>query len=119
MTAPMPNPFLSEIPRAGSPAPSVSLGSPEAGGVPAFKLDERAFMAALLSNSVVAESYRGAPAHVGQPSKGVSSLDLAAVPSGAAALSGPDINARNIATLLALAESDTASAETSSTLAKA
>jgi hypothetical protein len=125
MTVPMPNPFMSSTAQAG------------------FVLDERAFMAALLSNSVVAKTYRAAPAHVGQPSLGVSSLDLAAVPSGAAALSNsnpspgaPDVTVaglaiapirtasaavttnldseKNIATLLALAAMPIASADHSS-----
>lgn len=125
MTSPMPNPF-------------VTIAEPSG-----FLLDERAFMAALLSNSVVADR-----AAARQPLR-ASSLDLAAVPSGAAALSNSnpspraddvtavglavapirtasaavtthlDLNAKNIATLLSLAESDTASAETSSTLVKA
>ena len=139
----LPNPFLSEIPPAGSPAPSVPLLARGAGGVSPFVLDEVAFMAAVVgwtSNSVVANAHRGAPAHTG-----VSSLDLAAVPSGAAALfnsnpsSAPAADSvtvaglavapkrtasaavttnldseKNIATLRALAAIDTASAETSS-----
>ncbi len=54
-------------------------------------------------NSVVADSDRGAPAF-GQPSLGVSSLDLAAASSGVAALSSR-VSVRNVSTFLVAAAS--------------
>lgn len=141
MTAPMPNPFLSEIPRAGSPAPSVSLSARGAGGVSPFKLDEAAFMAALVgwrstdpnppnlvraANSTAAVSEDAAAAFdsnspTGSPADDVTVAGLAVAPIrtvSAAVTTKLDLNAKNIATLLALAESSTAPASTSSTLVR-
>lgn len=108
MTASMPNPFLPEIPHAGSPAPSVSLSAREAGGVSRFRLDERAFMAAVCDPFPASPSLASDSAAAGSA--------IAPISDGSAVATIILDSEKNIATLLALAAIDTASAEHSTSV---